>query len=321
MRLVRAVGASMTLEIVIAGSPGRDMSSWCAAFAAAMPQARFHPWDDKGPYVGARYAIVWKPPAALFERETGLQAVFNLGAGIDALMDMPQLPPHVAVLRLEDAGMAVQMVEYVLYGLLRAARGFDHYAAQQRQELWAPLPAVDRAAWPVGVMGLGALGTRVAQAVAALGYPVAGWARSARELPGVEVYAGDAQLPGFLARSRVLVNMLPLTPQTEGILNRAHLERLRPGGYLINAARGGHLVEADLLALLDEGRMDGALLDVFHDEPLPPGHPFWGHPRVIVTPHVAAMTLQAEAVVQITDKILAMEGGGSPAVVARDRGY
>lgn len=311
----------MTLDIVIAGSPGRNADSWREAFAAAMPQARFHPWRADGQRLGARYAIVWKPPAALFERETGLRAVFNLGAGVDALMGMPQLPPHVEVLRLEDAGMAVQMVEYVLYGLLRAARGFDRYAAQQREALWAPLPAVDRASWPVGVMGLGALGTRVAQAVAALSYPVAGWARGARELPGIEVYAGDAQFPGFLARSRVLVNMLPLTPQTEGILNRAHLERLLPGGYLINAARGGHLVEADLLALLDEGRMDGALLDVFRDEPLPPDHPFWKHPRVIVTPHVAATTLQAEAVAQITDKILAMESGRRPGAVARDRGY
>lgn len=313
--------APVTMDIVIAGSPGTDMGDWCAAFAAAMPQARFHPWREDGPPLGARYAIVWKPPAALFERETGLRAVFNLGAGIDALMGMPQLPPQVEVLRLEDAGMAVQMVEYVLYGLLRAARGFDRYAAQQREALWAPLPAVDRASWPVGVMGIGALGARVAQAVAALGYPVAGWARGARELPGVEVYAGEAQFPGFLARSRVLVNMLPLTPQTLGILNRAHLERLRPGAYLINVARGGHLVEADLLALLDEGHMEGAMLDVFHDEPLPPGHPFWRHPRVIVTPHVAAATLQAEAVAQIADKILAMESGRRPAAAVRDRGY
>jgi glyoxylate/hydroxypyruvate reductase A len=311
----------MTMDIVIAGSPGQGMDAWRAAFAAAMPQARFHPWRDDGPRLGARYAIVWKPPAALFERETGLQAVFNLGAGVDALMGMPQLPSHVAVLRLEDAGMAVQMVEYVLYGLLRASRGFDRYAAQQRQGLWAPLPAVDRSRWPVGVMGLGVLGARVAQAVAGLGYPVAGWARGARELAGVEVYAGGAQLPGFLARSRVLVNMLPLTPQTEGILDRANLGRLQPGGYLINVARGGHLVEADLLALLDEGRMDGALLDVFHDEPLPPGHPFWQHPRVIVTPHVAAATLQAEAVAQIADKILAMESGRRPPAAARERGY
>ena len=313
--------APVTMDIVIAGSPGKDMGDWCAAFAAAMPQARFHPWHEDGPPLGARYAIVWKPPAALFERETGLRAVFNLGAGIDALMGMPQLPPQVEVLRLEDAGMAVQMVEYVLYGLLRAARGFDRYAAQQREALWAPLPAVDRASWPVGVMGIGALGARVAQAVAALGYPVAGWARGARELPGVEVYAGEAQFPEFLARSRVLVNMLPLTPQTQGILNRAHLERLRPGAYLINVARGGHLVEVDLLALLDEGHVEGALLDVFHDEPLPPEHPFWKHPRVIVTPHVAAATLQAEAVAQIADKILAMESGRRPAAAVRDRGY
>lgn len=311
----------MTLEIIVAGSPGKDMDSWCAAFAAAMPEARFQPWRDGGAPAGARYAIVWKPPAALFEREPALRAVFNLGAGVDALMRMSQLPPHIPVLRLEDAGMAAQMVEYVLYGLLRVARGFDRYAAQQRDAVWSALPAIDRSQWPVGVMGLGVLGGRVAQAVAALGYPVAGWARGPREVQGVEVHAGAAQLPQFLRRSRVLVNMLALTPETEGILNRGNLLRLRPGGYLINVARGGHLAEDDLLELLQCGHMQGAILDVFQDEPLAPGHPFWTHPKVVVTPHAAASTLQSEAVAQIADKIRAMESGRPLAGVSRDRGY
>ena len=236
-----------------------------------------------------------------------------------------RLPEGCQVVRLDDAGMSVQMAEYVCHALIRHFREFDHYAADVAQGKWSYRRPHSRAEYPVGVMGLGALGTRVAQAVAQFDFPVNGWSRTPRELPGVRCFAGAEGLNGFLAASRVLVNLLPLTPDTRDILNRDTLSRLRAGGYLINVARGAHLVDDDLIALLDSGHLAGATLDVFRVEPLPAEHPFWRHPKVTVTPHTSARTLRAESIAQIATKIHRLLAGESidnlPGVVDSARGY
>jgi glyoxylate/hydroxypyruvate reductase A len=171
-------------------------------------------------------------------------------------------------------------------------------------------------------MGLGALGERVARALAQFEFPVNGWSRSTKAMEGIRSFSGQGGLHDFLAASRVLVNLLPLTPDTENILNRDTLSRLQPGGYLINVARGAHLVEDDLLALLDSGHLAGATLDVFRTEPLPVGHPFWSHPRITLTPHTSARTLLGESIAQIVGKIAALERGEAIAgVVDSVRGY
>jgi glyoxylate/hydroxypyruvate reductase A len=171
-------------------------------------------------------------------------------------------------------------------------------------------------------MGLGVLGARVAQALAAFEFPVLGWSRSDKEVAGVRCFGGEARFNDFLASSRVLVNLLPLTPGTENILDRDTLGRLQAGGYLVNVARGAHLVDADLLALLDSGHLAGAALDVFRTEPLPAEHPFWRHPKITLTPHTSARTLREESVAQIARKIVALERGEPIAgVVDRNRGY
>ncbi|HEU0229301.1 MAG TPA: glyoxylate/hydroxypyruvate reductase A [Burkholderiaceae bacterium] len=313
----------MTVKAIVATQSADNTRRWCQAFRNAWPEARFDAWSESSPVPsGARYAIVWQPPSALFRNETALEAVFNLGAGVDSLLRLPELPRSLSIVRLEGAGMAEQMVEYVLYGLLRAAREFSNYAVSQADVRWQTRPAIRREDWPVGVMGLGTIGTEVAQAVARLGYPVAGWSRTARPVPGIEIFGGQENLAAFLARTRVLVNVLPLTPDTEDILNRDNLSRLLPDGYLINVARGRHLVEEDLLALLDGGRLMGAMLDVFRTEPLPADHPFWRHPGIVVTPHVAAITLQDDTVAQIVGKIRDMERGVAVSgVVNRGSGY
>ncbi|TAL89158.1 MAG: glyoxylate/hydroxypyruvate reductase A [Candidimonas sp.] len=309
-------------KIIVATDSWHGSVEWCKAFEGSLPDTLFFPWDDSGEPVGADYAIVWRPAPTLFVRETRLRAVFNLGAGIDSLVGLPELPADLPIVRLEDAGMAEQMVEYVVYGLLRASREFSAYEAQQRAGEWSGLPPVNRSHWPVGVMGLGVIGERVARAVVRLGYPVAGWARRAREIPGAQVYVGAEQLPAFLARTRVLVNLLPLTPETDSILNRENLERLMPQAYLINVARGQHLVEQDLLDLLASGRFAGALLDVFRSEPLPQSHPFWKHPAITVTPHISAITLREDAVNQIVNKIGKLKQGlPISGRVSREHGY
>ncbi len=311
------------VKAVVAAQSADNTQRWREAFQRAWPEAQFHAWAGRGsPSLDAPYAIVWRPPAELFLHETALKAVFNLGAGVDSLLQMPELPPSLPVVRLEDAGMAAQMTEYVVYGLVRASRGFDRYEAAQGNARWRQLPAICRDDWPVGVMGMGAMGAEVARVVARLGYPVAGWSRSARRMAGVENHVGQAGLAAFLSRTRVLVNLLPLTPDTENILNYRNLSRLLAGGYLINVARGQHLVEDDLLTLLDEGRIAGAMLDVFRSEPLPSDHPFWHRRDVIVTPHVAAITLQSAAVAQVVGKIRDLERGVAVSgVVDRDSGY
>jgi glyoxylate/hydroxypyruvate reductase A len=218
--------------------------------------------------------------------------------------------------------MSVQMAEYVCHALIRHTREFDAYEADTRAGNWSFRKPLARADFPVGILGLGVLGARVAQAVAQFEFPVLGWSRSPKNIAGVQCLSGAEELDLFLAGTRVLVNLLPLTPETENILNQHTLSQLKRGAYLINVARGRHLVEEDLLALLDSGHMAGATLDVFRTEPLPAGHPFWTHPRITVTPHTSARTLRSESIAQIVGKIQALERGEAVAgVVDLARGY
>ncbi|MBC7681509.1 MAG: glyoxylate/hydroxypyruvate reductase A [Ferruginibacter sp.] len=304
-------------------NPDGPTEFWIHGLHAVWPEAEVALWRPGS--VPADFAIAWAPPQAFFDEQPGLQAVFNLGAGVDALMRL-RIPPQTQVVRLEDAGMAVQMAEYVCHAVLRHFRGLGGYEANARVGLWRKHDAVLRSDFPVGVMGLGVLGTRVAQALQGFEFPVNAWSRQpknhAEALDGVRGFAGAAQLDSFLAASKVLVCLLPLTADTQNILNHRTLSRLQPGGYVINVARGAHLVDADLLALLDSGHLTGATLDVFHTEPLPSEHPFWDHPQITITPHISARTLEAESLAQIVAKLQALlQGQPVDGVVQRDRGY
>ena len=298
---------------------GTKPEPWIAGLRAALPAADVAVWEPGAP--AADYAVVWAPPQAFLDEQPGLKAVFNIGAGVDALLKL-RLPPTARVVRLDDAGMSVQMAEYVCHAVIRHYREFDGYEADVRQGRWSYRKPRSRADFAVGVMGLGVLGSRVAQALRVFEFPVNGWSRSPKALDGVRGFSGREGFNDFLAASRVLVNLLPLTPDTQDILNRDTLSRLQPGGYVINVARGAHLVDEDLLALLDEGHLAGATLDVFRTEPLPAGHPFWTHPGMTVTPHTSARTLRDESIAQIAGKIRALEQGEPIAgIVDPVRGY
>lgn len=292
---------------------------WIEGLRAALPGSTVEDWQPGSP--AADHAVVWAPPQQFLDEQRTLKGIFNIGAGVDALMKL-RLPPQALVVRLDDAGMSVQMAEFVCHAVVRHFRELDGYERDAAQGKWGFRKPRSRADYPVGVLGLGVLGQRVAQAVAAFEFPVRGWSRSAKDVPGVQCFAGEAQFDAFLRGTRVLVNLLPLTPQTENILDRRTLGQLLPGAFVINVARGAHLVDADLLALLDEGHLAGAALDVFRTEPLPPEHPFWKHPKVTVTPHTSARTLRDESIAQIARKIRALERGEPIAgVVDRQRGY
>lgn len=294
---------------------------WLLGLKAALPDAAISLWQPGAPSEPADYAVVWAPPQAFIDAQPRVKALFNIGAGVDALLRL-QLPPNLTLVRLDDAGMAVQMAEYVSHAVIRYFREFDHCLTAQTRHQWQPPAPRPRRDFPVGIMGLGVLGARVAQAVRAFEFPVRGWSRAPKTLDGVDTHHGPDGLDAFLASTQVLVNLLPLTADTRDILNRHTLSRLRPGGFVINVARGAHLVEEDLLALLDSGHLAGATLDVFRTEPLPADHPFWAHPRVTVTPHSSARTLRDESIAQIARKIRALEQGQPIAgVVDRTRGY
>lgn len=292
---------------------------WLEGLRTALPGATVSTWSPGAPQ--ADHAVVWSPPQQFLDEQPGLKGLFNIGAGVDALLKL-KLPPGTKVVRLDDAGMSVQMAEYVCHAVIRHFREFDGYEADMAEGRWSFRKPRMRAGFPVGVMGLGVLGERVARALRQFEFPVHGWSRSVKRIEGVQCHAGAGEFDAFLGACRVLVNLLPLTPDTQDILNRRSLSCLQPGGYLVNVARGAHLVDEDLLALLDTGHLAGATLDVFRVEPLPAGHAFWTHPKITVTPHTSARTLREESIAQIAGKVRALERGESIAgVVDRERGY
>ncbi|KAB2897356.1 MAG: glyoxylate/hydroxypyruvate reductase A [Burkholderiaceae bacterium] len=292
---------------------------WLEGLRAALPQARIDLWQPGAP--PADYAVVWAPPQQFLDEQPGLRALFNIGAGVDALLKL-RIPEGCRVVRIDDGGMAVQMAEYVCHAVVRHFRELDGYESDMRAGRWGFRRPRTRTEFPVGVMGLGVLGERVARALAHFDFPVNGWSRSPKALEGVRTFSGTDGFHDFLGASRVLVNLLPLTPETQGIINRDTLARLQPGGYVVNVARGAHLVDEDLIALIDSGHIAGATLDVFRTEPLPAGHPFWTHPKITATPHTSARTLREESIAQIVGKMRALERGEPVAgVVDLRRGY
>jgi len=288
-----------------------NSAAWLDALSRAMPGASIGTWPEGavGATDGADYALVWKPPPELLAKLRNAKAIFNLGAGVDSLDSIPRSLQAVPLIRLEDAGMAEQMAEYVVHAVLRRYREFDVYARSQCVALWQPRERINKSGFRIGILGMGVLGAAVAAALAPFGFPIDGWSRSRKQISDVRSFAGPAELGEFLGRCRVLVCMLPLTAETRGMLNRATLSQLSQGAYVVNVSRGALLIDEDLLAVIESGAIDGATLDVFQEEPLPPTHAFWHHPRITVTPHVSAVTRIEESVAQIAAKIRRLEAG------------
>jgi len=277
------------------------------SFQRVLPKHPVVAWRSGRP---SRYLIAWQPEDALFHTPQ-LDVIFALGAGVDAFLEHVGLPSHVKMVRLQEAGMGAQMLEIVLYAIVHHSRDMITLNRAQRDRRWLvrSMPKRSPFTTKVGVLGLGQLGRFVATRLSAIGYPVSGYSRQLKDIAHVNCFAGDKGLCEFLSHSEVLINLLPLTAYTEGFLNRRLFARLPRGAYLINIGRGRHLVEQDLIPAIDSGQLDGAFLDVFKEEPLPEVHPFWGDDRIIITPHLAAMTLPEEAIAQITQNILAHECG------------
>jgi glyoxylate/hydroxypyruvate reductase A len=282
--------------------------------------------DDAIDPAGVKYAAVWKPKPGVLGGFPNLAVIFNLGAGVDAVMADATLP-DVPLVRVAVEDLTRRMTEYVAMHVLMHHRRQDYHAQSQRAKVWAPKLQWAAGALRVGIMGMGVLGRDAAEVLARIGFDVAGWSATAKVISGITCFAGEAQLGAFLARTDVLVCLLPLTPQTRGILNRKTFAQLARDGRLggpviINAGRGGLQVEDDILASLDDGTLAGATLDVFGTEPLPADSRFWSHPKVTLSPHNAADTDPDAISVYVAEQIAAFERGEALInVVDRKVGY
>lgn len=254
-------------------------------------------------------ALAWKPPPGLLASFKNLRMIVSLGMGVDHLLADDKLPDGVPITRIMDDGLVGQMSEYALFWGLWHHRDIEKYAASQRARTWKPEEFVDTIHRRISIMGLGTIGQDTAKKFAALGFPTAGWSRTQKTLPGVETFHGPSGLPKLLGQTNILVNVLPLTRETRGIMDKTLFAALPEGAFVINMGRGGHVVDDDLLAALDSGHISGAALDVFNVEPLPPEHPYWSHPRVHITPHMAGYTNPRTASPGVIDNIKALRAG------------
>jgi glyoxylate/hydroxypyruvate reductase len=306
---------------------GWDAAPWERRFRAAAPGRDIRRWPDHvGDPADIAYAAAWLPPAGAFGAFRNLRAIFSLGAGVDAVLADRSLP-QVPIVRVVDPDLTRRMTEYVTLHVLLHHRRQRLYDDQQRRRLWHEHAQPPAREVNVGIMGMGVLGRDAAEVLARLGFRLAGWSRTPRSLPGIETFHGAAGLDAFLARTEILVCLLPHTPATAGILNLAHMRKLKRdgalgGAFLINAGRGMLQVDADIAAALDEGALAGATLDVFPTEPLPAASSLWVHPGVTITPHNSAASVPDEVAAYIVKQIERFEAGHAlENVIDRASGY
>ena len=309
----------MTLTLI---APTRDCQPWAIALKAVAPDLDVQIWPHEPRPTDVEFALSWQHPAGVWQHYPHLRCVSSMGAGVDHLLADPTLPVHLPIVRLVDPLLAQAMFEYIGAAAMAHLRAFDQYQSQQVQHQWHPHPLQLSSAMTVGLMGLGQLGTYAAHKLKEIGFQVTGWSRTPKAIAEVNTFAGDAELSAFLAQTQILVCLLPLTRQTTGILYRTTFYQLPRKAYVINVARGEHLVEADLLATLDDGHLSGACLDVFRQDPLPEQHPFWSHPRIRVTPHCSSVTDPTSVATQIVENYRRLKAG-QPLLneVSRSQGY
>jgi glyoxylate/hydroxypyruvate reductase len=284
---------------------------WKKVLEAGLGPIDFRRLDSLGDKTDIEVALAWKPAAGLLASFPNLKLIVSLGMGVDHLLSDDKLPAAVPITRIMDDGLIGQMSEYALYWALRHHRDIDKYAASQRAKQWKVEDFVDTIHRRIGILGLGTIGQDTAKKFAALGFPTAGWSRTAKELPGIKAFHGADGFMRLLAESDILVNVLPLTRDTRGILDAKAFAALPKGAYFINMARGGHVVDDALLAALNSTHLSGAVLDVFNQEPLPADHPYWTHPKVHVTPHIAGATNPRTASPGVIENIKRLRSGGA----------
>lgn len=299
------------MAILIKSDAG-GVSYWVDALRRQIPEQDVRVFPELGEPDEIDYALVWQPPAGLLASLRNLKAVFSVGAGVDHLASDPDLPRHIPLVRMVEPGLTAGMSEFVVMSVLMHHRFMLDYLAQQRRSEWHEIQQIPAEQRGVAFLGLGALAGDAIDKLRPFGFRLMGWSRSEKRIADVETFHGAEGLAAMLPKAEIVVCLLPLTEETRGLIDAAFLEQLPKGAALVSVGRGQQAVEADLLAALDSGQLGSATLDVFHEEPLPADSPFWTHPRVIVTPHAAAMTMADTAVAQVVANIRRIEAGEAP---------
>lgn len=295
---------------ILLSTKAHTMQDWKAALLAVDPSLEIRLFPDAGDPAEIEAAVVWTAHDMMeLRRYPNLKLIVSMGAGVDHLLRAPGPPPGIPVARLKDVLLTSAMAEWVLLNVLRFHRQDPEYRALQQRKEWLELSAPSTAERRIGILGIGELGSASARVLTSLGFPVMGWSRSAKTLPGVQTFHGADGLMAMAAQSDILICLLPLTPETRGVLNAKLLSALPRGAYVINGARGGHMVAQDMLAALDSGHIAGAALDVFEPEPLPAESRFWSHPQVFLTPHAASITIPSSVAPQVVENIHNMRTG------------
>ncbi|MBI6116075.1 2-hydroxyacid dehydrogenase [Salegentibacter maritimus] len=282
-------------------SPGKDPEAWVKALKEQHPGLNIYVYPEDHDKEEVEFALTWKHPRGIFKNYPNLKVIASMGAGVDHITSDEELPENIKITKVVDDRLEEDMGTFVLSLILAHQRNLLHYRESQLNEKWEPVPYTRNNQIKVGILGIGNLGQRVAHKLLQNDFQVIGFSRNKKEIENVESFAGEDELDEFLEQSNILVNMLPLTPNTEKILDKELFEKLPKGAYLINVARGEHLVEQDLLAKVDDGHLSGAALDVFWEEPIRDEHPFWKHPKIRVTPHIASVTHPKSVVPQIIE--------------------
>ena len=289
---------------ILLSTKAHTMQDWKAAMLAVDPSLEIRLFPDAGNPAEIEAAVVWTAHDMMeLRRYPNLKLIVSMGAGVDHLLRAPGPPPGIPVARLKDVLLTSAMAEWVLLNVLRFHRQDPEYRALQQRKEWHELSAPSTSERRIGILGIGELGSASARVLGSLGFPVMGWSRSAKTLAGVQTFHGADGLMAMAAQTDILICLLPLTPETRGVLNTKPLSALPRGAYVINGARGGHMVAEDMLAALDSGHIAGAALDVFEPEPLPPESPFWSHPKVFLTPHAASITIPSSVAPQVVENI------------------
>ncbi|RDV14225.1 glyoxylate/hydroxypyruvate reductase A [Pontibacter diazotrophicus] len=288
----------MSITII---TQGKDLTPWVNALKERRPELDLRIYPEGTHREDVEFALAWNHPLGAFKEYPNLRCISSMGAGVDHILKDPELPEAAIITRITDPNLAKDMAEFTVALVMNHVRGLSSYKIAEQRQSWEPKRYLRTEDVTIGVMGVGVLGTYVARHLNEIGFKVNGWARTAKEIEHVEVYVGQDGLDAFLAASDILICLLPLTKETANILNKDTFRKLPEGAFVINVARGEHLVEQDLIGMIDEGHLAGASLDVFREEPLPKNHPFWEHPKINITPHIASITNPATAVSQILD--------------------
>lgn len=295
---------------------------WRQEFERQLPDHGFQVYPDIVDIDDVEYALVWMPPIGDLKRYSNLKAIFSIGAGCDHILRDPDVPKDIPIVRLVDDVSVRDMSHYVLHWALHFQRNFHLYAEQHRAGNWQRHSYPDVSEYCIGVLGLGGMGAPIARMLAGAGFKVSGWSQTRKAVDGVTCFAGLDELSRLLAKSRIVVSVLPLTRETENLLDRHRFAQMQRGSFLINIGRGPVINDADLIAAVNGGHIEAAALDVFGIEPLPAEHPFWQHSRISVTPHVAGPTKDISAIKQIVRNIQRIERSEEPHPVWNwEKGY